>query len=83
MSIETYYLLRRGEPRPAPLPELSVVELLRDGKTDDGRSVPAGACGTIVGIWGGGEAYEVEFVQPLVGLATVTADALRPASSSS
>ena len=71
MSVETYYLMRRGDPQPAPLAELSVVEILRDVETDDGVTVPAGSRGTIVAIWADGEAYEVEFARPVVGLATV------------
>jgi hypothetical protein len=79
MSVETYFLMRRDEPRPAPLAELSVVEVLRDVETDEGTVVPAGSRGTIVATWGEGAAYEIEFARPVVGLATVIASALRAA----
>ena len=72
-------MMRRGEPRPTQFPELSVVEVLRDVRTDDGLAIPAGSRGTIVAIWGEGDAYEVEFSRPVVGLATVLAGALRAA----
>lgn len=56
--------------------ELEGVCLLRPVVTDDGDSVPEGTEGTIVGIWGEGAAYEVEFE---AGLATVEASHLRAA----
>ncbi|MEL6059264.1 MULTISPECIES: DUF4926 domain-containing protein [unclassified Methylobacterium] len=77
MSFDTLYQSRAPVTQPQALAELSVVALLRDVVTDDGVTVPAGTEGTIVGVWGGGEAYEVEFDEPVVGNATVQADALR------
>ena len=77
MSVETYYLMRRDEARPAPFADLSVVEILRDVDTDEGATVPAGSHGTIVATWNNGEAYEIEFARPVVGIATVTGSALR------
>jgi hypothetical protein len=65
-------------PRPA-VAELSEVAVLRDVQTDDGYLIPAGMEGTIVGIWAGGEAYEVEFDEPVADNATVRAGALRAA----
>lgn len=59
--------------------ELSVVETLRAVETDDGKAVPAGSRGTIVAVYGRGEAYEVEFARPVVGNCTVSADLLRAA----
>ena len=44
------------------------MRLLRPVVTDDGQEVPEGAEGTVVGVWGEGAVYEVEFA---VGLATV------------
>ena len=67
--------------QPGALPELSVVALVRPATTDDGIDMPTGSEGTIVGIWAGGEAYEVEFVEPVPGLATVEASGLRLLSS--
>lgn len=81
MSVETYYLLRREAPAPEPMPELSVVETLREVETDDGETVPAGSRGTVVATYEDGQAYEVEFARPVVGLATVLASALRPAAA--
>lgn len=79
MSIETMHTLRKA-PEPSPLyPELSVVSTLRDLLTDDGLAVPAGSRGTIVEIYAAGAAYEVEFARPVVGNATITADALTAA----
>lgn len=46
--------------------------------TDDGDAIPTGTEGTIVGIWRGGAAYEVEFAQPPGALATVAAGDLVP-----
>lgn len=78
MSVETFYLMQRDAPRPSQIADLSVVEVLRDVETDEGTTVPAGTHGTIVGTWAGGEAYEVEFASPVVGLATVISSAVRP-----
>lgn len=77
MSFDTLYQSRAPVTQPQGLAELSVVVLLHDVVTYDGMTVPAEAEGTIVGIWGDGEAYEVEFDEPVVGNATVRADALR------
>jgi hypothetical protein len=41
------------------------------------QDLPAGAHGTVVGIWQGGRAYEVEFSEPFECLVTVPADGLR------
>jgi glutamate---cysteine ligase / carboxylate-amine ligase len=76
MSIETMHTLRKA-PEASPLfAELSVVATLRDLQTDDGLTVPAGSRGTIVEVYASGAAYEVEFARPVVGNATVMADAL-------
>ena len=77
MSFDTLYQSRAPATQPQSLAELSMVALLRDVMTDDGVTVPAGTEGTIVGIWANGEAYEVEFDEPVVGNATVRVDALR------
>lgn len=78
--------------RPLPRPETggvaagaSVAELDRvtlgqdvesDVESDDGETVPAGATGTVVGIWAGGAAFGVEFTVPVSALATVRAEAI-------
>jgi type III restriction enzyme len=41
-----------------------------------GRELPAGAHGTVVGVWRGGRAYEVEFTEPFECLVTVLAEGL-------
>ena len=40
------------------------------------RDLPAGAHGTVVGVWHGGRAYEVEFSEPFECLVTVPAEGL-------
>lgn len=55
-------------PEPHAFGDLATVRLLRPVVTDDGQEVPEGAEGTVVGVWGEGAVYEVEFA---VGLATV------------
>lgn len=78
MSYETMHQFR--DPAAQPLfAELSVVEVLRAVETDDGLPVPAGSHGTVVAIYGGGKAYEVEFARPVIGNCTLSADALRAA----
>lgn len=59
--------------------ELSVVVVLHAIETDDGLPVPAGSHGTVVAVYGGGKAYEVEFARPVIGNCTLHADALRAA----
>ncbi|HTW69118.1 MAG TPA: hypothetical protein VME47_04450 [Acetobacteraceae bacterium] len=41
------------------------------------RELPAGSHGTVVGVWQGGRAYEVEFSEPFECLVTVPAEGLR------
>lgn len=77
MSVETMHTLRKA-PMASPLyREHSVVALVIPIMTDDGLAVPAGTRGTIVAVYGGGAAYEVEFVRPVVGNATVRTENLR------
>ncbi|GJD94673.1 hypothetical protein OCOJLMKI_1876 [Methylobacterium iners] len=57
-----------------PIDELDLVTLAVDVESNEGEIVPAGSSGTVVGVWGAGEAYEVEFAQPLQALATVAAN---------
>ena len=53
--------------------ELDAARLLVPVTDDEGREVPAGSVGTVVGVWNQGEAYEVELVAPFAALATVAA----------
>ncbi|AWB22233.1 DUF4926 domain-containing protein [Methylobacterium currus] len=56
---------------PLAIRELDTARLLLEVTDDEGREVPAGSVGTVVGVWNQGEAYEVEFVTPFQALATV------------
>ncbi|SFM50720.1 DUF4926 domain-containing protein [Methylobacterium pseudosasicola] len=57
-----------------PVRELDRVRILRAVSGDDDVTVPAGATGTVVAIYADGEAFEVEFTEPVDTLATVEAD---------
>ncbi|MGA1858018.1 DUF4926 domain-containing protein [Azospirillum sp. 11R-A] len=61
-----------------PIEELMRVALSRPVETEDGV-LPAGSMGTVVGIYRGGAAYEVEFAKPFRTVATVMPDAIRHA----
>ena len=76
MSVEVLYLLRKDEPG-AVLRELDDVSILSEVVSDDGAAIPAGTEGTIVAIWLGGAAFEVEFSHPEGALATIPASGLR------
>ncbi|MCJ2094850.1 DUF4926 domain-containing protein [Methylobacterium sp. J-072] len=56
---------------PAAVRELDLVRLAVPVRSDAGQDVPAGAVGTVVGIWAGGSGFEVEFSEPFEALATV------------
>lgn len=77
MSVETMYTLRKAPTGSLLFPEFSVVEVVRDAVTDDGQHLPAGSRGTVVMVYGGGKAYEVEFVRPVVGNTMLRPDMLR------
>lgn len=68
----------KRDPRPAQtrIAELDRVTLSRDVWGDGGARVSAGAIGTVVGIWAGGAAFEVEFTRPVPALVTVRAEAI-------
>ena len=70
-------LAARDRNEPARIEELDRVELLANVLGDDQVTVPAGSVGTVVAIWAGGAAFEVEFTQPVDALATVDAALLR------
>ena len=57
--------------------ELDRVRMLRPVLGDDDVMVPEGATGTVVAIYADGEAFEIEFTDPVDTLATVDAAALR------
>lgn len=60
-----------------PIPELALVELLIGCHTMDGMAVPAGHVGTVVFVYRDGEAYEVEFAEPVGTLVTAPAEHVR------
>ena len=75
MSIDTLYLMRTTAPH-AAFSDLDVVVLTADVMSDEGKVIPAGTSGTIVGIWENGLEFEVEFTDPDM-LATVPAGSLK------
>ena len=58
------------------LAEHSVATLALPIGLEDGRTLPIGAEGAVVGIWREGQAYEVEFIAPFHAVVTVSAHAL-------
>jgi hypothetical protein len=58
---------------PRPRAELSRVTLRRSIMSESGL-VPAGSTGTVVHVYPGAPAYEVEFASPVHAVATVKAD---------
>lgn len=65
--------IKEDAPNPRPRAELSRVTLAHNVESEDGV-IPAGASGTIMHVYPGGPAYEVEFTQPFHTVATVKAD---------
>ena len=63
---------RRPDRRFAELDRVS----LREDVQVDGGSLPRGALGTVVALWGDGAAYEVEFTSPRPALVTLRGSAL-------
>jgi hypothetical protein len=62
---------------PRAFNELDEVVLARAVDIRDlGKELPAGSRGTVVGVWQGGRAYEVEFAEPLACLVMVPAEGL-------
>jgi hypothetical protein len=55
--------------------DLDVVRLTEDVRADGGL-FPRGSCGTIVFVYGGARAYEVEFDAPQADVVTVREDQL-------
>lgn len=71
---------RVRKPRPA-LSEHSLAKLASPLDLPDGRTLPSGAAGAVVGIWAKGKAYEVEFLKPVHAVVTVPASVLIPATT--
>jgi hypothetical protein len=66
------------DPRGSAFKELDDVVLAAPVRVATaGRDLPAGAHGTIVGVWRNGAAYEVEFTRPFACLVTLRATSLR------
>ena len=63
--------------------EHSIVTRSSDMRLDDGRVLPSGAKGAVVGIWRDGVAYEVEFDEPFHAVVTVPVANLRQAGRAS
>ena len=57
-------------------PELSLVSLARAVEAD-GRTLPPGAVGTVVHVYPGEGAYEIEFDRPFHIVATVAAASIK------
>lgn len=57
-------------------PELSRVSLARPVEVEGGI-LPAGSTGTVVHVYPGERAYEIEFVRPFHALATVVSAAIK------
>ena len=67
-----------SEPRAPAFKELDDVVLAAPVHVASaGRDLPAGARGTVVGVWRNGAAYEVEFTHPFACLVTLRAMSLR------
>ena len=80
MSVEFAYRFREDVPR-SSLRELEDVVLTVAVEGDDRLTIPAGAEGTIVSVYNGGEAYLVEFAEPEGTLASVARDEIRRVES--
>ncbi|WP_345822932.1 DUF4926 domain-containing protein (plasmid) [Methylobacterium fujisawaense] len=72
MSVEAVYQYSADAPG-AEFRELDDVRVLIDVTTMDGDTIAAGTEGTVVAVWKGGAAYEIEFPEPMGALATVKA----------
>ncbi|MGU3422104.1 DUF4926 domain-containing protein [Methylobacterium sp. D54C] len=70
MVLARAYQFRHDDPR-SDLRDLDRVALTVAVVSDDGDALPPGTEGTIVSVYRDGEAYVVEFPNPLGALATV------------
>ena len=72
-----------GGPARAPggvLTEHSLAKLASPLDLPDGRTLPSGSAGAVVGIWASGKAHEIEFLEPFHAVVTVPARVLLPAT---
>lgn len=76
MSVESLFYYRSANAASA-IPELSIVALRADLTLNDKRVMPAETEGTVVGLWGDGKGYVVEFDEPFHAIATLEAEQLR------
>lgn len=72
---------RSASPR-VPMSEHSLVQLSSRLSLEDGRTLPGGSIGAIVGVWDGGAAYVVEFAEPFHMIVTLPAGSIRQAERS-
>lgn len=75
MSVERIAAFR-SPPSRRPIGELDVVTVLVSVQTDEGEPIAAGTEGTVVAVWAGGAALDIEFDEPVLGLATVRSENL-------
>ena len=71
MPAERVAAFRSPRP-PRPIGELDVVTVLVPVQTDEGEPIAAGTEGTVVAVWAEGTAFDIEFDEPVLGLATVS-----------
>lgn len=64
------------EPGHRVFPEHSRVATRDVIHVDDGRDLPKGTLGVVVGIWANGKAYEIETFEPFHTVLTVRAEQL-------
>ena len=67
----------RTKERGASIPELSMVALTQPRECD-GRTLPEGATGAVVFVYGDGVGYDVEFIEPFHCIVTVERGDIRP-----
>ena len=67
----------------AAFAEHSLVRLASGIELGDGRVLPAGAVGAVVGVWANGAAYEVEFSNTFHAVATIAGAKLAEAQTTS
>ena len=61
--------------------ELDVVALRESFAVSGDTRLPCGPRGTAVGVWGGGQAYEVEFTESVAALVTLRPSQVRRAAT--
>jgi Domain of unknown function (DUF4926) len=76
MTARLYYTSATAAP--GPIAELTVVRLRAPTSAEAQGDLPAGSLGTIVFVHDGGEAFEVEFVEPFAAVITLRRDEFEP-----